>query len=442
MAAPAAVAAPPGAPRTETEPRAERGRTGGAPVVVVGAGLAGLACARHLAEQGVPVVVLEASDGAGGRVRTDEVEGFLLDRGFQVLLTAYPEARRVLDFPRLQLSPFYPGALVHVRGRFHRAADPWRHPLDAVSTLFSPLGTFSDKAHLTALRHRVVAGSWDDFADRRETTTLEALRRARLSSTMIDRFFRPFLGGVLAGRELTASSRMFEFVFRAFAVGDVCLPARGMGAVPAQLAAALPAGVVRFGARVARIDARSVCLASGESVEAEAVVVATEAPEAARLAGLPGVPAGRALTCLYYAAERAPVDEPILLLDGDGGGPVNNVAVPSAVARGYAPPGAALVSATVLGNPGLDDAALEAAVRAQMAAWFGAPVRRWRHLRTYRISFAQPEQAPPALTPWRRAVRLRPGRYVCGDHRDNASVNGALESGRRAAEAVLQDRER
>ncbi len=410
-------------------------------MVVIGAGLAGLACARRLTEAGLGVQVLEASDGVGGRVRTDGFEGFLLDRGFQVLLTAYPEPRRVLDLTALQLKSFYPGALVHLRGRFHRAADPWRHPLDAVGTLFSPLGTFSDKAHLTALRHHVVAGSWDDLVARPEITTLEALRRARISGTMIDRFFRPFLGGVLAGRELTASSRMFEFVFRAFAVGDVCLPARGMGAIPAQLARHLPAGAVRFGARVERIAERTVRLAGGEAVEAAAVVVATEATEAARLSGLPDVPGGRALTCLYYAAERSPVDEPILLLDGDGAGPVNNVAVPSVVAAGYAPPGAALVSATVLGNPPQDDATLEGSARAQLARWFGASVRRWRHLRTYRIPFAQPEQAPPALTPWRRPVRLRPGLYVCGDHRDNASINGALESGRRAAEAVLEDLE-
>jgi protoporphyrinogen oxidase len=232
---------------------------------------------------------------------------------------------------------------------------------------------------------------------------------------------------------------MFDFVFRAFALGDACLPARGMGAIPAQLHAALPPGAVHFGTTVTGIDDRIVRISGGGTVEARAVVVATEAPAAARLIGLEGVAAGRALTCLYFAAEKAPVEEPVLLLDGDGAGPVNNVAVPSAVTRGYAPAGAALVSATVLGVPALDDAALEAAVRGQMAKWFGAAARRWRHLRTYRIPFAQPEQAPPALSPWRRPVRLRPGLYVCGDHRDNASINGALESGRRAAEAVLED---
>jgi phytoene dehydrogenase-like protein len=407
--------------------------------VVVGAGLAGLACARRLAEAGTDCEVLEASDAVGGRVRTDEVDGFLLDRGFQVLLTAYPEARRVLDYGALGLRAFYPGALVQTGGRFHKLSDPWRHPFDAVSLLFSPVGSFADKARIAALRHHVGVGSWDDLAARPETSTLEALRRAGLSRTVIDRFFRPFLGGVLAGRDLTASSRMFDFVFRAFAHGDVCLPSRGIGAIPAQLRAGLAGDAVRLGAAVERVEDGGVVLAGGEQLAARSVVIATEAGAAARLAGLGTAPGGRGLTCVYFAAERAPQAEPILMLDGDGAGPVNSVAVPSVVAPGYAPPGAALVSASVLGVPPLDDAALEAAVRAQLVRWFGAGVARWRHLRTYRIPFAQPEQAPPALTPWRRDVRVRPGLYVCGDHRDNASINGALESGRRAAEAVLED---
>ena len=410
-------------------------------VVIVGAGLAGLCCARRLTEAGVDCLVLEASDGVGGRVRTDEVDGFLLDRGFQVLLTAYPEARRVLDYGALGLRSFYPGALVRVDGRFHRLADPWRHPLDAVSALFSPLSTLGDKARVAALRHHVSTGDWEHLAERPETTALQALRRAGLSDRIIDRFFRPFLGGVLVGRDLGASSRMIEFVFRAFAHGDTCLPARGMGAIPAQLREALPADAVRLGARVERLDGGVVHLVGGETIRANAVVVATEGPEAARLTGLEKVPAGRGLTCVYYAADKAPVSEPILMLDGDGRGPANNVAVPSAAAPSYAPPGAALISATVIGRPS-GDGALEPAVRAQLGRWFGAGVAKWRHLRTYQIPFAQPDQAPPALTPWRRAVRVRPGLYVCGDHRDNASINGAMESGRRAADAALADRDR
>lgn len=408
-------------------------------VVVVGGGLAGLCCARRLALDGVEVLVVEASTVVGGRVRTDPVDGFLLDRGFQVLLTAYPEARRVLDYAALDLRAFYPGVLVWTGGGFHRLADPWRHPLDAMGALFSPLATLADKARIASLRHHVLAGDWAAIGERAETTTLKALRKAGLSDRAIDRFFRPFIGGVLLGRDLGASSRMFEAVFRAFSLGDTCLPARGMGAIPAQLAAALPAGTVRTGARVEEVGPASVRLAGGETMAAKAVVVATEAPEASRLTGVAGLPGGRGLSCFYYAAERAPVNEPILLLDGDGTGPVNNVAVPNLVAPGYAPPGAALISATVIGRAAPDSGALEAAVRAQLARWFGAVATRWRHLRTYHIPFAQPDQPPGTLTPWQRDVRVRPGLYLCGDHRDNGSIDGAMTSGRRAAEAVLED---
>jgi phytoene dehydrogenase-like protein len=220
--------------------------------------------------------------------------------------------------------------------------------------------------------------------------------------------------------------------------GDVVLPSAGMRAIPDQMAVRLPGGTVRLGARVAAVSPREARLDSGETIAADAVVVATEGPEAARLAGTPS-PGSLPVTCLYFAAERAPLEEPILVLDGDGGGPVNNLCVPSRVAPSYAPPGAALVSASVVGGAAGDavETALEAAVRRQLEGWFGPQVRGWRHLRTYRVRHAQPEQRPGTLEPVERPVRLDGGLFVCGDHRDTASLHGAMLSGRRAAEAVL-----
>jgi phytoene dehydrogenase-like protein len=234
---------------------------------------------------------------------------------------------------------------------------------------------------------------------------------------------------------------MLEFVFRMLAEGDTAVPAAGMQAIPDQIARQLPRGALRLGARVAAASSREVRLESGETVGGDAVVIATEGPEAARLAGLPA-PGSRSVTCLYFAAERAPLEEPILVLDGDGVGPVNNLCVPSQVAPSYAPASAALVSASVVdGAAGAaGEAALEGAVRCQLEAWFGPQVRSWRHLRTYRVRHAQPEQRPGVLEPVERPVRLRGGLFVCGDHRDTASLHGALLSGRRAAEAVLLER--
>ena len=412
----------------------------GAPVLVVGAGVAGLACAARLHGAGVPVEIFEASDAVGGRVRTDRVDGFLLDRGFQVFLTAYPEARDLLDYGALDLGRFRPGALVRLEQRFHRVGDPLRRPLDALAALRAPIGSLVDKLRVGRLRVGVTRPSLKEILARPELPARAALQdRWGFSERMIERFFRPFLGGVFLERELRTSSRLLEFVLRCFSVGHAALPARGMGEVPAQLEAHLPEGTVHLGTRVASVAEGSVALESGERREARAVVVATDGPEAARLLPELAHPGSRATATLYYAADAPPVREPILLLNGDEGGPVNHAAVLTAVAPSYAPADHALFQASVLEPLPEDDEALERSVRRQLGDWFGSPVERWRHLRTDRIAHALPEQAPPSLSPPDRPVRVEAGLYVAGDHRSTASLNGALASGRRAAAAVSED---
>jgi phytoene dehydrogenase-like protein len=406
-------------------------------VVVVGAGLAGLACARVLTRSGVRVTVLEAADDVGGRVRTDRHEGFLLDRGFQVLLTAYPEAQRALDLASLDLRPFIPGALVRADGRFHRVADPLRRPRDIPAGLTAGVGTLLDKARIARLRLDVGRGAPYDLLERPERTTLEALRVRGFSEAMRSRLLGPLFAGVLLDPGLGTSSRMFEFVFRMFAEGDSALPAEGMQAIPRQLAAGLPPGSVQLGARVEEVGGGHVVLADGERVEGDAVVVAVEEPAAHALAP-DDVPEreGLSVGCLSFAAERSPVGEPILILDGERTGPVNHLCVPSDVAPGYAPAGAALVSASVLGPAlAMDDDALEAAVRSQLTSWFGGQVAGWRLLRTDRIRHAQPPQRTLAVDA--AVTRTAGGAWLAGDHRDTASIDGALRSGRRAAEAVV-----
>lgn len=410
-------------------------------VLIIGAGLAGLHCARLLQRDGLSCHLIEAAEAPGGRIRTDRVEGFLLDRGFQVLLTAYPEARAAFDYGKLGLQPFYDGVLVRYGGRFHRLANPFRRPAAALDTLTAPLGTVADKLRVARLRRTVTRLPLDRLLAREETTTAEALRRRYgFSEAMVDRFFRPFFGGIFLDRDLQASSRLFDFLFRMFAEGPAALPAEGMEALPRQLAARLAPGTVQYGLRAAAVTPEGVVLDDGTTRAARAVVVATEAPEAARLLGMPLAPtAARQTACLYYAATTPPLAEPVLVLNGDGEGLVNNLCVLSNVAPSYAPPGQALVSATIVGLPLATDDTLDTAVRVQLAEWFGAAVQGWRLLRLYRIPYALPEQAPPFLTPPARPARLAPGRYVCGDHRHTASINGALASGRLAARTVADD---
>jgi phytoene dehydrogenase-like protein len=407
-------------------------------VVIIGGGLAGLCCALELQQQGAKFLLLEASDGVGGRIRTDIVDGFRLDRGFQVFLTSYPEAKRTLDYAALHLRPFLPGALVRHGGKFHLLADPWRRPFTAMRSLFSPLGTFADKLRVAQLRSRTLKGSVAQRFRERETTTLSALQDFGFSTSMIERFFRPFLGGIFLDAELQTSSRMFDFVFRMFSLGSACLPAEGMQAIPRQLASALPESSLRFGTRVVRVEAGSVSLESGEQLNARAIVVAADGAAAAQILGGTICSTGQGVTCFYFIAPRPPVEQPILVLNGERRGPINNLCVPTQVAPSYGPGDGSLVSVTVLGIPQNADRMLTE-VREQLAAWFGPAVQDWHHARTYRIPYALPRQFPPALDPPERAVRWQTGIYVCGDHRDNASIQGAMVSGRRAAKAVLED---
>jgi len=410
-------------------------------VLIVGAGLAGLCCARELQAKGVSFQIIETSDGIGGRVRTDTVEGFLLDRGFQVLLTAYPEAKRNLDFARLDLKAFLPGALSWYAGRMNKLVDPWRAPGAWKEAFQSEFGTLMDKLRIARLRSRLRRSSIDDIFARPEKSTKDALVSEGFSTEMIHRFFRPFLGGILLDGELKSSSRMFEFVFKMISEGDTALPAKGMGAIPAQLAEKFPAQAVRLNAKVEALHENELTLAGGETLRGRAIVVAADGPSAAHLVG-EVEPASRSVTCFYYAVEEPPVAESVLVLNGDGAGPVNNFAVISNVAPSYAPAGKHLVSVTVLGTHQLTDVQLGGFIIAQMKNWFGKVASTWQFLRSYRITHAQPQQFPGALEPPHRPVRIRPGVYVCGDHRDNASIHGAMASGRRAAEAVLSDLQR
>ncbi|MBL3669160.1 FAD-dependent oxidoreductase [Streptomyces sp. M2CJ-2] len=405
----------------------------GAPdTVVVGAGLAGLACASDLCRAGHRVVLLEASDGPGGRMRTDRRDGFLLDRGFQVFNTSYPQVKRRLDLRSLRLRPFTPGFVAHTPTGPVRLTDPTRRPSAAVALLPGRALTARDLAASAALTARDALLPVALLKRRPDRATSVALSRAGLSDTAVNHILRPFLSGVFLEDRLETSARFFHLVWRSMVRGTLCLPADGIGAVPAQLARGLPDGVLRLETPVAEVTASGVLLTDGSEVPAATVVVATDAVTAARLLpGLP-VPDGRTVTTYYHAVDSTPTAEPTLMVDSTG--TVLNTCVLTEVVPAYAPPGTALVSSSVLGGdePGRSDVVLR-----RLADLYGTDTSGWQQIAAYTVEGALPAMPPP--WPLSLTTRFGPGRYVCGDHRATGSVQGALASGTRAAREVLAD---
>lgn len=403
-----------------------------ADVVVVGAGLAGLSAARVLAGCGLEVVVLEASDGVGGRVRTDAVDGMLLDRGFQLLNPAYPELRARVDLEALDLRPFEPGVVVAGAAGVGVLEHPLRRPAAVPAALWPRTGGLLEKGRFAAYVGGLLARSAQQGLHRDDGGWGAALDGWGVSGDLRRRVLEPFLAGVLGEDEQQTSRRFVDLLLRSFVLGTPGVPADGMGALPRQLAGRLPDEAVHLHTTVDSVGSGRVDTADG-SWRAGAVVVATDPGTAARLCGLP-TPSMRSLTTVWLRAPESPAGGRALLhLDGDRRGPLLNAAVVSDAAPSYCPSGA-LVGATLLGDRG--DDATRAEVRTQLGLVYGTDASAWEHVATYPVRDALPAMLPPLDV--RRPTDLGDGLHVAGDHRDTASQQGAMVSGRRAATGVLR----
>ncbi|MFE1015363.1 NAD(P)/FAD-dependent oxidoreductase [Streptomyces sp. NPDC058794] len=441
-----------------------------ADVVVVGAGIAGLAAAHRLTSAGVTTTVLEAAHAVGGRMATEKVDGFRLDRIGQLLSTAGPEPRLAPGLDGLALLPFAPGVLLHSEGRHQRAGVPAgargargalhavralasaprsvpapRRPVSAVRTpgrpgpvsrarAGAPLGTAVDQARLGAALTRLAATPVERLLARPELSAAQSLAVRGLPPRTIDGFLRPLLAALLSDPDLTTSSRCADLVLRRFAGGRLGLPEGGAEALPELLARRLPPGTVRTGVRVTSVATNAVTTAEHGVIRCRAVLVATDARAAAEL--LPGlrVPDFHPVTVVHHTTDEPPTTGASLLLDADRGGPVAHTAVVSHVDPSRAPAGRALVSSTVLGPRPPD---VDTAVRIHLSRLYGTPTTRWETLAVHHTPEAVPAMRPPHDP--RRPVRLLAGLYVCGDHRDTSGVQGALHSGHRASAAILAD---
>ncbi len=403
-------------------------------VVIIGGGLAGLAAARRLDRAGVEWLLVEAADRIGGRVTTDVIDGWHLDRGFQVINTAYPRLPALVDIDALDMRYFTPGVLVRRGGELHRLENPLRDPMAAAKTLTSGVGTLGDRLKFAALATRCATVPAARLLNAPETTTQEMLRRAGLSHRMIEEVLRPFLSGVFGDRSLETSSNVFSMVLRSFARGRIGVPAAGMAALPAAIAGPLPYPQLLIGARTLSIGPGMVVTDSGE-IHCRAVVVATDPITAGTLLPQLLAPDMHGLTTFYFGADHAPIDEPTLLLDGDRREIIANTVVVSNAAPEYAPPGKSLIAASVVGVSAPSSAS-EAVMRVELSRIYGVPTDDWELIHVVALPQALPSARVPQAN-LRKPVDLGDGLFVAGDHRDSPSIQGALAGGWRTAGAVL-----
>lgn len=407
-------------------------------VVIVGAGIAGLSCALTLQKNNRTFAIVESGDTPGGRIQTDVKDGFRLDHGFQVLQTGYPEAQKMLDYKVLKLQKFPDGVAVRYNGDFHIIADPRHHPRYILSTIASPIGTLKDRICMLRLARSVGQGSFAQIFTQPEEKAIDFLHNQGFSEEFIKRFFVPFFAGACLDPTIQASSRVLQYIFRLFAQGDAVLPAQGMGDIPRQLAAKLPQKAIRLNSKVAGIEGTTVILTDGSKIVGRKVVIATSQPAFEQLLGLPSSHSSIGESCMYFVGNwRPPFRDPFLVLNGDGQGPINNIAFPSLVAPSYSVSGKTLIAVVVLGQKYLGKEDLENQVRSQCLEWFGNAVKDWDHLHTYHIAHALPNQEPPTPDPYVLPQPVRVNLRVCGEHQSLPGLQWALLSGRKTAEAII-----
>lgn len=407
-------------------------------VVIVGAGIAGLSCARVLEEHDVDFIIIEGSDRPGGRIKTDRFEGYQFDHGFQVLQTGYPDIANHLDLSRLDLSVFPAGVAVHAGDAFHVFADPRRHPAQVLSSLTSSIGSITDRLRLMKLVRSLVSQPMEQIFDDPEEGAGDFLRRYGFSESFITGFFTPFFGGACLDTSMSGSSRILKYLTRLFATGDAALPAEGMEAISRQLAESIPEQKIYCRHEVSGVHEGRVSLTDGRVFEAEMIVLAVSQAMTARLLqiDIPKSTVGEA--CVYFSADwQPPLPHPFLVLNGEGRGPVNNIAFPSLVSPGYAPPGKTLIAAVVLGARYLQHPHMVDLVRKQCTDWFGPEVGAWEHLRTQVISHALPTQDPPTVNPYSAPEPFAPGIRICGEYGSLPGLQWALMSGERTGRSIV-----
>ena len=407
-------------------------------ITIIGAGISGLSVGLHLHREGFSVKIIEASDRAGGRIKTDSVDGFRLDRGFQVLLTSYPEAQMLLNYKALQLKTFLPGATVLYDGGQFEIADPFRRPSALLATVFAPVGSLKDKINTFVLKQKLIRKSIKGIFLQEQKSSLEQLKSYGFSSKMIDRFFKPFFSGIFLENKLETPNRMFDFVMKMFSEGDAALPALGMEEIPKQLAIQLPADTFLYNTKVVDIRESSIFTCSGAEIKSDIIILATEANELVSKLKSNVETQYRSVTNVYFQTTIAPSNKAVVILNASEKEKlVNNLTVMTNVSTAYAPAGKVLISVSCNGILDFEDQELAEKIKEELEPWFGKQVEEWSHLKTYKVKYALPNLTVLKDDLTITDMKISDNLYCCGDHLLNGSINAAMKSGRLVADLII-----
>jgi phytoene dehydrogenase-like protein len=406
-------------------------------ITIIGAGISGLTAAVYLHQKGHKVQIIEASDRAGGRIKTDLMDGFRLDRGFQVLLTEYPETKALLDYKKLNLKRFLPGATVLYDGGQFEIADPLRRPTATFATAFAPVGSLKDKINTFFLKNKLVKISIPNIFKQPEIETIAQLKNYGFSLKMINRFYKPFFSGIFLENDLKTSSNMFDFVMKMFSEGDAAIPELGMEEIPKQLVAMLPENSITYNTKVTAIENNKIIFENGSTLEADKLIIATEAIGLARAYISEEKQNFHQVTNVYFEAKIAPTKKAVVVLNAATNKKwANNLTVLSNISNQYAPTAKVLISVSCNGIPTIDDATLAENMKTELKQWYGNQVADWKLLKTYRIKYALPNQEKVANELHDSQIKINDNLFICGDHLLNGSINAAMKSGRLVAELI------
>ena len=410
-------------------------------ITIIGAGISGLTAAVFLNKNGFEVQILEASDRAGGRIKTDIINGFRLDQGFQVLLTEYPETKALLDYEKLNLKRFLPGATVLYDGGQFQIADPFRRPSALFASLFAPVGSLKDKLNTFFLKNKLVKIAVPDIFNQPQTNTISQLKKYGFSQKMIDRFYKPFFSGIFLENNLKTSSNMFDFVMKMFSQGDAAIPELGMEEIPKQLVTMLPENSIQFNVKVTSIENNKIICENGQIFETDKIIIATEATGFASNYIPKTKQKFSQVTNVYFEAKIAPTNKAVVVLNASNTKKwVNNMTVMTNISKKYAPQGKVLIAVSLNGIPEIDDATLAENMRTELKTWYGNQLNDWKMIKTYRIKYALPNQDRVSNELSETEMKIDKNLFICGDHLLNGSINAAMKSGRLVAELICNEK--